>query len=162
MENQNKKKCSSKKHKEIDAINYCHECKKNLCNKCLNYHSDMFENHHLYNIDKNISEIFTGYCIEKEHNNKLRYFCKNHNQLCCIGCITKIKDDIYGQHKDCDICYIKEIKDIKKSKLKENIKSLEDLSNKLQQSINDLKILFDKINENKENLKLKIQKYLQI
>ena len=41
---------------------------------------------------------------------------------------------------------------------KENIKCLEDLSNKLQQSINDLKILFDNINENKEALKLNIQK----
>ena len=155
------KKCSSKKHSEIDAIEYCQECRIYLCNKCRNLHSELFESHKLYNLDKDIIEIFTGYCKENEHNNKLNYFCKNHNQLCCVGCISKIKDEEYGQHKDCDVCLIKEINDIKKNKLKENIKCLEDLSNKLGQSINDLKILFDKINENKENLKLKYKKYLQ-
>ena len=157
MENK-KKKCSLKKHSEIDAINYCQECRIYLCNKCKNHHSEIFDIHHLYDLDIDINEIFTGNCKEKNHNSKVNYFCKNHNQLCCGDCITKIKDEIFGQHKDCDICYIKEIKDIKKNKLKENIKCLEDLSNKLQQSINDLKILFDKINENKENLKLNIQK----
>ena len=157
MENQ-RKKCSLKKHSEIDAINFCKECRIYLCNKCKNLHSELFELHHLYNLDKDINEIFTGFCKEKRHDIELIYFCKNHNQLCCVGYISKIKDEIFGKHKDCDICYIEEIKDIKKNKLKENIKCLEDLSNKLQQSINDLKILFDKINENKENLKLKIQK----
>ena len=172
MENQ-KKKCSSKKHSEIDAIYYCQECKIYLCNKCQNYHSELFETHHFNNnsqwrssvastnnINKNIDDIFTGYCKEKEHNNKLKFFCKNHNQLCCAACTSKIKDDEYGQHKDCDVCPIKEIKDIKKNKLKENIKYLEDLSNKLEQSINELKILFEKINEKKEALKLKIQNYI--
>ena len=156
MENQ-KKKCSSKKHSEMDAINYCQECKIYLCNKCQNSHSDLFETHHLYNIDKNINEIFTGNCKEKDHKSKIRYFCKNHNQLCCGDCITKIEGEGNGQHKDCDICFIKDIKEVKKNKLKENIKCLEDLSNQLEQSINDLKNLFDKINENKESLKLKIQ-----
>ena len=57
----NKKKCSLKKHLDLDAINYCQECKIYLCNKCQNYHSDMFENHHLYNIDNN-KEIFIDIC----------------------------------------------------------------------------------------------------
>ena len=55
-------------------------------------------------------------------------------------------------------CHIKEIQGEKRSKLKENIKYLEDLSNKFEQSINELKILFEKINKDKEELKLKIQK----
>ena len=44
MENQNVK-CSSKKHAEIDAVSYCPECEKYLCNKCLNFHAEMFEDH---------------------------------------------------------------------------------------------------------------------
>ena len=44
-----------------------------------------------------------------------------------------------------------------KSKLKENIKCLEELSITLQQSIKNLKKIFDKINEDKE--KLKYSKY---
>ena len=45
----------------------------------------------------------------------------------------------------------------KKSKLKENIKILEDLSINFKQSIEDLKKLFEKINEDKEKLKTTIQ-----
>jgi len=119
MENQ-KKKCSLKKHSEIDAINYCQKCKIYLCNKCKNLHSELFEIHHLYNFDKDINEIFTGNCKEKRHNIELIYFCKNHNKLCCAACISKIKDEIFSQHKDCDVCLIKEIKDVKKIKIKEN------------------------------------------
>jgi len=157
MENK-KKKCSLKKHSDLDAINYCLECKIYLCNKCQNHHFELFETHHLYKIGKNISDIFTGYCKETGHNNKLKYFCKSHNQLCCGDCVANIEGEGNGQHKDCDICFIKEIEDIKKNKLKENINYLEDLSNKIEQSINDLKILFNKINENKETLKTKIHK----
>ena len=37
-----KKKCSSKNHSEIDAIVYCQKCNKYFCNKCQNYHLEMF------------------------------------------------------------------------------------------------------------------------
>ncbi len=153
------KKCSFKKHLENDAINYCIECKIYLCNKCNNYHSELFENHHLVNLDKNLNDdIFTGYCQEKEHNIVFKYFCKNHNKLCCAACISKINSEGDGQHSDCDICIIKDIIDDKKIKLNDNIKTLEELFKKLEQSINQLKTLFQNIIENKEALKLKIQK----
>jgi len=111
-----KKKCSFIEHKEIDAINYCVECKRYMCNKCTNYHNGFLENHLLYNIDKDIEEIFTGFCKEENHNIKLEYLCKTHNKLCCAACLCKIKDEMYGQHKDCDIYKIKDIKDEKKNK----------------------------------------------
>ena len=119
-----KKKCSFKKHLEIDAINYCLECKRYICNKCQSHHSELFENHQLYNVDKDINEIFTGYCKEMKHGNELEYFCKNHNQLCCAACISKIKGQGNGQHTDCDICFIKDILNNKRNKLNDNIKTL--------------------------------------
>ena len=152
-----KKKCSSKKHLEIDAINYCQECKIYLCNKCQNHHSEFYD-HHLYDIDKDKNELYSDLCQIENHNDKCKYLCKTHNILCCGACIAKIKGEENGQHTDCDVCLIKDIKDEKKNKLKENIKYLEELSNTLQNSINQLKILYEKINENKEELKLKIQK----
>ena len=155
-----KKKCSLKKHSEIDAVNYCQECKKYLCNKCQNFHSELFEDHHLYNLDKNLKFIFTGFCQEQGHNKyELEIFCKTHNKLCCLACIYKLDDKKgYGQHKNCDICNINNIKDEKKNNLKKNINNLENLLNGLENSIKEIKILFDKMNENKEELKLKIQK----
>ena len=57
-----KKKCSSKKHSEIDAINYCQECKFFLCNKCPNLHSELHENHILINLDEDINDCFTDIC----------------------------------------------------------------------------------------------------
>ena len=126
-----------------------------MCNKCQQFHSELFSNHHQYNIE---SEFFTGICTEKNHSNKLEYYCKNHNQLCCAQCIVKIKGKGNGKHKDCDVCFIKKIKNKKKNKLNENIQYLEELSKTIEQSLKDLKKIFAKINENKEKIKLDIQK----
>jgi len=137
MENQ--KKCSSKKHNDINAISYCVECDIYMCNKCMNYHSEILENHHKYNLDKNIEEIFTGICKEKNHRKELDFFCKTHNKLCCAACISKIKEKGNGQHTDCNICILEKIKEEKKNQLQENLKFLEEISNNIDKSINDLK-----------------------
>ena len=90
MEAKNKK-CSSKKHLEIDAVYYCQECKIYLCNKCQNLHLEYYDNHQLYNLDKDdLNEIFIDLCQLSNHNVKCQYFCKTHNILCCAFCITKI------------------------------------------------------------------------
>ena len=155
MDNQ-KKKCSLKKHEEIDAIIYCQDCKKFLCNKCQSLHSDLFDDHKAIKLN-NKNDIFIDKCKENNHINKLEFFCKNHNSLCCGLCITKIKEEGYGQHSDCDVCHIKYIIDEKKNKLKENINHLEELSNQIEKSINEIKNIYEDINKNKEELKLKIQ-----
>ena len=151
------KKCSFRDHLDIDAINYCFKCQIYLCNKCINIHKGFYDNHPIYSIDK-IRQSFTGFCKEEKHNIKLDYFCKNHNNLCCGLCISKINGKGNGQHNNCDICFIEDIKNEKKDKLKGNIKSLEDLSNKLEESIKNLKGIFEKINECKEKMKIEIQK----
>ena len=51
------KKCSSKKHKEMNAVSYFENCKIYICNKCQNLLSYLFEIHYLYNIDKDNPEI---------------------------------------------------------------------------------------------------------
>ena len=153
-----KEKSSSKEHEEIDAISYCQKCQVNMCNKCDNFHSKLFQNHHTYSLDKSTDDIFTGYRKEKKHNNELEYYCKTHNGLCCDSCISNMKGKGKGQHKDCEICYIEDIKEAKKSKLKENINNLKNISYALEENINKLKIFFEEIKESKEELKLKIQK----
>ena len=151
-------KCSCKKHEESKAIFYCPECKIYMCNKCDNHHSELFQSHHQYKLDKDSKLIFTGFCKEQNHLEKLEYFCKNHNVLCCASCIAKIKKNGKGQHTDCDVCVLSDIKDEKKNKLKENIKTLEDLSKNLEESIKKLKSLSENIDKKKEEIKLKIQK----
>ena len=155
MENY-KKKCSNEEHRNIDAISYCQDCKIYICNKCLNHHQELFKKHITYNIDNN-KDIFIDKCEENNHNIKLEFYCKNHNKLCCAFCIAKIKANIYGQHKDCDVCVLQDIKEEKKNKLKDNIKFLEDLSNNLNNSIIELKTLYEQIDKRKEDLKSKIQ-----
>ena len=110
-----KEKCSCKNHVEIDAIIYCQECRIYMCNKCEKLHSELLQNHHSINLDKNIKDLFTGYCKEQNHTMKLNYFCINHNQLCCAACLCKIKGEGKdGLHKDCKACLIEEIKIEKK------------------------------------------------
>ena len=128
-----------------------------MCNKCLNFHSTLFQSHHTYNLDKNMEEIFTGLCKENNHNIKLEYYCKNHNILCCCACIAKIKKNGKGDHNDCDICMIEDIENIKKNNLIENIKILDELSINLDEFIIKLKNLIENINKNKEKLKMNIQ-----
>ena len=70
----------------------------------------------------NTEDIFIGICNEENHVKELLYFCKYHNQLCCVKCIVKIKRKNNGQHKDCNVSLIEDIEEEKKSKLKENIK----------------------------------------
>ena len=144
------KKCSSQKHKEITAISYCENCKVYMCNKCENFHSDLFINHTLHKINKDNTEILSIYCEEKDHFDKLKYYCKDHNKLCCTFCLCKIKDEKNGQHTNCNVCYIKDIKEEKKSKLKDNIKQLEDLSKNIKESIDKIKIIYEQINEKKK------------
>ena len=110
------------------------------------------------NTDEKQKDLFSGICKEKNHKMKLEYFCKTHNELCCPCCLCTIKTGGNGKHKDCDTCTLKKIKNVKKNKIKENIKYLEKLSETIEQSINDLKNIFKIINENRDNLKLKIQK----
>ena len=154
------KKCSLIKHQDVDAISYCIECNVFLCNKCLKSHSEFLENHHKYNLDKNIKEIFTGICNENGHINKLEFYCHNHNQLCCVACLSKIKSKGYGQHHDCNVIPIEDIQEHKLNKLKENMKYLEDISIKIEKTVNELKQVFEKINESKEELKKKYLQYL--
>ena len=152
------KKCCSQGHEEIMSNYYCPECKIYICNKCENFHSKLFKAHKLYKIDIDINEIFTGFCEENNHLEKLEYFCKTHNKLCCSSCIVKIKREGKGQHTDCEICVIEDIKEKKNEIFKQNIIILEELSKSIDNSIKELKILFKKINENKEKLKIKISK----
>ena len=158
MENHQNKKCSSKDHTEIDAINYCVKCKVYMCKNCSNYHSKLLSEHIIYNINEEIKEIFTEFCNEENHGIKLEFYCKNHNILCCAACICKIKEKGYGNHKDCEVCIIENIKVEKKNKLVKNMKKLEELSKSIENQINELKNIFEKICKDKEELKIKIQK----
>ena len=154
MENQ--KKCSLKNHNEIDAIFYCQECNIYMCNKCSHHHSELFENHNKYELGK--GNINTSLCMEENHKSELKFYCKNHNKLCCGICITKIKGDGCGQHTDCEIYSIEKIADEKINNLKVNIKYLEDISFKIENSMKELKNIVIKMDENKEELKIKVSK----
>ena len=106
-----KKKCSYKEHGEIDVHIFCQECKVYMCNKCEQFHSNLLQNHKYFILDKNITiYIFTGFCKEEKHNMELEFYCKNHNLLCYGACIAKIKTNYIGNHKDCEIYLLEEIK----------------------------------------------------
>ena len=115
MEDQiNQIKCCLEEHKEIDIISFCPECRIYMCNKCQDFHSSpFFKSQHPYNLNKT-EDMITGFCSEKNHAMKLEYYCKEHNQLCCAACIAKLNAKGNGQHKDCDICEIENIKEEKR------------------------------------------------
>jgi len=152
------KKCTLEEHKEIDAIYYCQECKISMCKKCEKDHTRLLKNHHMFSLNQDINEVFTGLCTKPNHSLKLEYFCKSHNQLCCAACIAKVKNKWNGQHKDCEIYYILKIKNKVKKNMDKNMKKLEELYKNVEPNIKDLKDISEKISESKEQLKGKIQK----
>ena len=154
-----KKKCSLKEHADINANIYCKKCEIYMCNKCEVHHSKLFENHQNFITNKNIEELNDEFCKEENHSfYKLQYYCTTHKQLCCAACIAKIKGKNNGQHSECIVSDIEDIKEEKKNAIKNNIKILEELSSKFNESFNNIKKIFEEINENKEQMKLHIQK----
>ncbi len=129
-----------------------------MCRICENYHSKLFDNHNSCNLNSNPDEKII-ICTEKNHSELLKFFCKNHNQLCCASCICKIKNQEYGQHSNCDVTTIEEIKENKENKIKDNLNILKNLSNNLNSTIEKFKNISQKINENKEHQKIKVKKY---
>lgn len=150
--------CSSKGHGNIEATFYCQICNIYICKKCEILHSNICQHHHLYKLDENIEEMLLGFCKNKNHNEKLEFYCKTHNELCCVSCLCVLKGKGKGQHSSCDVCYIEDIKQEKKNKLNDKIKHLEDLSKKLDESIDILKLKYKEINERKEKLQNKFMK----
>ena len=141
-----KKKCSLKEHSDINANIYCKKCDIYICNKCEVYHSKLFESHKNYILSSNINEINNEFCEEENHHNyELKYYCKNHNILCCAACIAKIKTKGDGQHMNCEVCCIEDIKEEKISKIKKNIILLEELSSNFGESFKEIKKIYDQI-----------------
>ena len=151
--------CSSINHKENEAIIFCKDCKIYMCKKCDSFHSELFQNHNKIGLklSKEENELFTGLCMEKSHLIEQKFFCKTHNKLCCSECITKIKGEEYGQHTDCTICPLKDIKSEKIEKLQNNIKLLDNLSLNIKDTIEEIKLINEKVEEDKDKLKSEIQ-----
>ena len=135
---------------------YCGECKIYICNKCEKFHSILLKNHQIINFENNNEEIFSGFCSEKGHQNKLEYFCNIHNKLCCIICISSSKFNI-GIHNNCNVCLLKDIKNEKRKRIKDNIIYFEDFFNNINKSIKVLNEKYEKIKKEKEELKMTIQ-----
>ena len=148
------KKCSTEGHEEIEANYYCPLCKIYICKQCESFHSKLFKNHKICGLDKDSKEIFTGFCQVNNHFEKLDYYCKSHNKLCCSSCIVKLKREGKGQHANCDICLIEDIKNQKNDTLKQNIIYLENLNNKID-IFTEIK---NKINEREDLILLEVDK----
>ena len=162
MNNITNEKCSFLEHGNIDAIGYCNECDIYICEKCKDYHNNLIEIYHnktntiLMNKENNEEDI--EICYEQNHHEKLEYFCKTHNKLCCRACVTKIKGLGNGQHSQCDICFIKDIINERKILLKNNVIYLQNNFSSFDDLYNKLKSSYEEISEKKEKLKIKIQK----
>ena len=149
-------KCSNKTHKEIEAFSYCFDCKAYMCKNCDKFHSELCENHHSYICNKDLKNQFIGICLEKNHYMNLDYFCESHNELCCAACISKIRGKGNGQHFNCNICFIEEIKDKKEKDFKANLNFLIEFSKDINNLLKDLKDSLERNKINKDKLKLQI------
>ena len=87
-----------------------------------NHYYELFNNHHIYNINSIDNNTFTYYCQERKHNDKLEYYWIDNNMLCSETFLCKIKGIGNCSHNKCKMFYIPKIKDKKKSSLLEIMK----------------------------------------
>ena len=114
--------------------------------------------HHQYTLTTSENN-FSDYCKEPNHSAmKLQYFCKTHNQLCCLFCIKKSNLEGDGKHENCIISNTIFIEKEKHEKLIENINYLENIEKNILESIKGIKDIFMKLEESKENAKIEVQK----
>ena len=128
-----------------------------MCENCKKIHLDLY-NHHQLDLDDQKQDMLIGICSENNHNYNLEYYCKDHNKLVCIACIASITKKGNGQHKNCKVCIIEDIREEKTKKLKDNLIALENLFNSLKVSLENLKKNIEDINTKKEEMKIEIQK----
>ena len=155
------KNCSSKEHQNEPSISFCQKCEIYMCSKCDQIHTNLCPNHKIINIQKSsfFPENFTIFCsVEKHHQIQLDYFCKTHNQLCCAACIAKIKDKENGQHKDCEVCSINDIKEEKKNFLDKNLLFLENLEKNFEKKYEEIKDIYNTILQAKKEVENYIKK----
>ena len=148
------KKCSLEEHKEIDAISFCQECKVYMCNKCKNTHSGFLKTHHTFDLNQKTTSQFIGICKRNNHFLNLEYFCKTHNILCCVACISKLEGKGNGKHKNCDICFIEDIKNDKQKSFNDNFEKLKEKLKLIEEIIRNNAV---KMEKNKEQAKKEIQ-----
>ena len=148
------KKCSLEEHKEIDAISFCQECKVYMCNKCKNTHSGFLKTHHTFDLNQKTNSQFIGICKRNNHFLNLEYFCKTHNILCCVACISKLEGKGNGKHKNCDICFIEDIKNDKQKSFNDNFEKLKEKLKLIEE------IMLLKWRKIKSRLKKKFKRYL--
>ena len=151
------KRCSTKSHWNKRAMKFCFTCNKYFCEICAVSHNKCDRKHELYSIESDFNLSFTGGCKEGNHPNKLEYFCKTHNNLCCAACLCKIREKGDGQHTECNACHISEIKEDKKIKLKNNIKLLKELTQNVKKMLKEVKKIYERTKPKIEDVKLNIK-----
>ena len=86
---------------------YCTDCSEYLCNNCARVHrkSKTSRHHKLLCRDempkKKLTTVDEKFC-SKHSVELIKYFCENHEQLCCSVCVTL-------DHRKCKVLYIDDI-----------------------------------------------------
>ena len=130
---------------------------KNFSNSNNINEQEELKNKKIEELNEDKKEKFTGFCEEKSHMCELEYFCKTHNKLCCVACISKLTNEYNGHHNNCDFCNIKNIEEEKKDIIKQNLINLNNLSKKYDKSTYNLKNQSEIFNNMKEKIILTIK-----
>ncbi|XP_076117533.1 E3 ubiquitin-protein ligase TRIM45-like [Mytilus galloprovincialis] len=149
-------------HQKSLAKFWCKSCEKTLCEKCNTMHKWLLSSHPVITLEefgKNISGLDLHAVSENcnEHpSNSIEAFCFNHDQLCCIQCVTtnhwnceSVKsieeitnsDSVYETIQDKLEC----IKQATLKLLNEKQKQKHDLKEKLKTTGNDAAMFFEQV-----------------
>ncbi|CAC5360891.1 unnamed protein product [Mytilus coruscus] len=138
------------------AVTWCPECDEKLCDECSHRHhlSAVTKNHSAVPIVnyKQLSVIRETRVFCKEHNEKLKIYCRNHELPLCKKCILTT-------HRNCENTAIltEAAKNVKTSTAMYSLlKELKGVISNLEKAANDRETNISSINKDEERIKLRI------
>lgn len=167
----------------IKAESWCSECQEALCQTCSKYHktNKALKNHRMFNVkdleDEPTLVRFTEdeYCVQ-HRDKRIEMFCKHHEALCCIICVTTshkqctsvfpVEDMAEGIRNSGEIAYITnqlkqancEITQI----VKDRQKNISDFTQQHHRIENDIAKLRQEVNQHIDELEQRCKKSVDV
>ncbi|KAL3892077.1 hypothetical protein ACJMK2_004314 [Sinanodonta woodiana] len=104
------KPCTNQGKKSL-ATYFCKDCARSMCISCKQCHDEFpsLSRHNVVNVSDNAdycfvtADISTLQACQKHYSKRIKYFCEDHNTLCCNSCVIL-------EHRKCErVCTIEDM-----------------------------------------------------
>lgn len=79
----------------IEALFYCNDCKKLICEECNKYHAMYFEGHNVLGRKEvarwgNVKPVTSSFMCDVHPWKEEKMYCEEHGVVCCDDCVSLV------------------------------------------------------------------------